>query len=195
MRRRNPARILIIFTVLAIGVVGLFFYVANRSKAISEGKQQQMTAVQQVLARNLETNYPPTPKELLKYYSDITMCFYNEEYTDEELDRLASKLRELFDSELVANQTDEEYLSALKMDIATWKKDKKVISSYSVSSSTDVQEYSYGGYEWAQLYCIYSVRMGTNVAPVQEHFIMRKDERGHWKILGWELVEPGDENG
>ncbi len=195
MRRRNPARFLIVFVVLAIGVVGLFFYLANRSRAIQEGKVKQMTVVQEILSRNLETNYPPTPKEVLKFYSEITRCFYGEEYTDEELTRLALLSRELFDDELVANQTDEEYLSALKMDIASWKNDNKVISSYSVSASTDVQEYSYGGYEWAQLYCIYSIRMGTNMAPVQEHFIMRKDARGHWKILGWELVENKDENG
>ncbi len=189
MKRRNPARILIVFVVLAIAVVGLFFYISNRSRVIEEGKVSQMTPVQQILARNLETNYPPTPKEVLKFYSEITRCFYGEEYTDEELVRLALMSRELFDDELVANQTDEQYLSALRMDIETWKKDKKVISSYSVSSSTDVQEYSYGGFEWAQLYCIYSIRMGTNLAPIQEHFIMRKDAKGHWKILGWELVE------
>ncbi|MCR5688536.1 MAG: hypothetical protein K6G58_11005 [Lachnospiraceae bacterium] len=192
MKRRNPARILIVFVVLAIGIVGLFFYISNRSRIVAEGRQQQMTPVQEVLARNLDTNYPPTPKEVLKFYSEITRCFYGEEYTDEELIRLATMSRRLFDDELVANQTDEQYLSALRMDIDSWKKDKKVISSYSVSSSTDVQEYSYGGFEWAQLYCIYSIRMGTNIAPIQEHFIMRKDSAGHWKILGWELVEPGD---
>lgn len=195
MKRRNPARILIVFVVLAIAVVSLFFYISNRSKVIAEGKGQQMTPVQEILARNLDTNYPPTPKEVLKFYSEITRCFYSEEYTEEELEKLAIMSRQLFDAELVANQTDAEYLSALKMDIASWKNDNKVISSYSVSSSTDVQEYSYAGYEWAQLYCIYSVRMGTNVAPVQEHFIMRKDEKGHWKILGWELVDSGDGNG
>ena len=194
MKRRNPARILIVFVVFAIGVVGLFFYISNRSKVVAEGKQQQMTAVQEILSRNLETNYPPTPKEVLKFYSEITQCFYGEDYTDEELEQLAAMSRKLFDDELVANQTDAQYLSALKMDIQSWKNDKKVISSYSVSSSTDVQEYSYGGYEWAQLYCIYSIRMGTNVAPVQERFIMRKDDKGHWKILGWELADSGDKN-
>lgn len=194
MRRKNPARVLIVFVVLAIAVVGLFFYVSNRNKILEEGKTNQMTPVQEILARNLDTNYPPTPKEVLKFYSEITRCFYGEEYTDEELVKLATLSRRLFDDELVANQTDEEYLSALKFDIQSWKNDKKVISSYSVSSSTDVQEYSYGGFEWAQLYAIYSIRMGTNVAPVQEHFIMRKDAKGHWKILGWELVRPGEEN-
>ncbi len=194
MRRKNPTRILIVFVVLAIAVVGLFFYVSNRANVVEEGKMKQMTPVQEILSRNLDTNYPPTPKEVLKFYSEITRCFYGEEYTDEELVKLATLARDLFDDELVANQTNEEYLSALKFDIQSWKNDKKVISSYSVSSSTDVQEYSYAGREWAQLYCIYSVRMGTNVAPVQEHFIMRKDEKGHWKILGWELVKPGDKN-
>ncbi len=195
MKRRNPARILIVFVVLAIGVVGLFFYISNRTRVVAEGKQQQMTAVQEILSRNLDTNYPPTPKEVLKFYSQITQAFYSEDYTDEELEQLATMSRRLFDDELVANQTDAQYLAALKLDIASWKNDKKVISSYSVSASTDVQEYSYGGREWAQLYCIYSIRMGTNVAPVQEHFIMRKDEKGHWKILGWELVQNGEDNG
>ncbi|MBR4574037.1 MAG: hypothetical protein IKO16_03930 [Lachnospiraceae bacterium] len=195
MRRRNPARILIVFVVLAIGIVGLFFYLSNRVKIVEEGKQNRMTPVQEILSRNLENNYPPTPKEVLKLYSEITRCFYGEAYTDDELVKLALFSRQLFDDELVANQTDDQYLSALRMDIESWKKDNKVISSYSVSSSTDVQEYSYGGREWAQLYCIYSIRMGTNVAPVTEHFILRKDDIGHWKILGWELEQPGDQNG
>ena len=195
MRRRNPARILIVFVVLAIGIVGLFFYLSNRVKIVEEGKQNRMTPVQEILSRNLENNYPPTPKEVLKLYSEITRCFYGEAYTDDELVKLALFSRQLFDDELVANQTDDQYLSALRMDIESWKKDNKVISSYSVSSSTDVQEYSYRGREWAQLYCIYSIRMGTNVAPVTEHFILRKDDIGHWKILGWELEQPGDQNG
>ena len=65
MKRKNPARVIIVFVVLAIAVVGLFFYISNRSKMIDEGKQQQMSVVSQILSRNLETNYPPTPKEVL----------------------------------------------------------------------------------------------------------------------------------
>ncbi len=195
MRRRNPTRILIVLVVLAIGVVGLFFYISNYSKVVAEGKQNRMTPVQEVLSRNLETNYPPTPKEVVKLYSEITRCFYGEEYTDDELIKLALFSRQLFDDELVANQTDDQYLSALRMDIDSWKKDGKVISSYSVSQSTDVNEYTYEGRQWAQLYCLYSIRMGTNMAPITERYLLRKDDRGHWKILGWELVTPGDDNG
>lgn len=63
MKRKNPARVIIVFVVLAIAVVGLFFYISNRSKMIDEGKQQQMSVVSQILSRNLETNYPPLPRK------------------------------------------------------------------------------------------------------------------------------------
>lgn len=184
-------RTVLVFAVFIVACVGLFFYLSNRTEEHSEEVKNPsvMTAVQEVLSRNLDTNYPPTPKELLKYYSEITRCFYGEKYSDEELASLAKKSRELFDAELYATQTDEQYLEALKMDINSYREMDKAISSYSVSSSTDVNEYKYDGREWAQLYCVYSLRIGTTITPVQERFLMRKDEIGHWKILGWELVE------
>ena len=188
---RNPVRIVIVFTMFILICVGVFFYLSNRSEDNNEenSNPKVMTAVQEALSRNLETNYPPTPKELVKYYSEITRCFYGEKYTEDELSELAVKSRKLFDDELYATQTDEQYLMALQLDIESYKEENKVISSYSVSSSTDVNEYYYDGYDWAQLYCIYSVRIGTQIAPVQERFLLRKDEQGHWKILGWQLVE------
>lgn len=194
MKKGNPIRVIIVFAIFVLACVGAFFYLSNREEEEPvETDHKVMTVVQEVLSRNLDTNYPPTPKEVLKYYSEITRCFYSEKYTDEELDALAIKSRELFDQELFENQSAEQYLAALKRDIEDYKEANRVISSYSVSSSTDVNEYSYDGREWAQLYCIYSLREGTTIIPIQERFLMRKDENGHWKILGWELAEQNEE--
>ena len=194
-KNNNPVRIIIAFAIFIAACIGMFFYLSNRTEDTMEEtkKTTVMTAVQEVLARNLETNYPPTPKEVLKYYSEITRCFYGEKYSEEELKELAVKSRLLFDDELYATQTDDQYLMALQLEIESYKNQDKVISSYSVSQSTDVNEYFYDGYNWAQLYCIYSVRVGTTITPVEERFLMRKDAKGHWKILGWELVA-NDEN-
>lgn len=188
MKRKSPGKALIFVSVFAVILVGLFFYLSNRTKEVADGSNRTMTDVEEVLSRNLETNYPATPKEVLKYYSEITRCFYSEKYSDEELVKLAQKSRQLFDAELLFNQTDEQYLHALQADIASYKEDGKVISSYSVSSSTDVQEYSYGGYEWAQLYCIYNIRVKTQIMPIQERFLLRRDEKNHWKIVGWDMA-------
>ena len=47
--------------------------------------------------------------DTIKYYSEITTCFYNEEHTEEELVALADKASELYDYDLVNNKTVEEY--------------------------------------------------------------------------------------
>lgn len=190
-KRKNPIKVIIVFILFAIFSVAVFFYLSNRDDDTSEKSESPkiMTAVQEILNRDLSTNYPPTPKEVVKLYSEISRCFYGENYSEEELVQLATKSRKLFDEELYLNQTDEQYLEALKRDIVSWKEENKVISSFSVSSSIDVKEYKYEGREWAQLYCIYSIRIGTNITPVQERYLLRKDIQGHWKILGWEVVE------
>ena len=85
---------------------------------------------QKALSRNLQSNYPPSPREVVKYFSEITQCFYNEEHTDEELKDLALKMREIYDDELVANQTEEEYLDLLKKDIDEYRLNGRSISGY-----------------------------------------------------------------
>ena len=149
----------------------------------------EITAVQNVLLRNLENDYPPTPKEVLKYYSDITQCFYAGGYTDEELIALADRALELYDGELRANQDYDTYIADLKLEISQYKEKDWSISSYSTSPSTEVEEFERDGYEWAQLYAFYNVRQSTQIVRVTELFLMRKDEAGRWKIYGWEQVQ------
>ena len=144
-----------------------------------------------MLVQNLTDSYPATPKEVVKMYSEITRCFYAEEYTEEELEALAIMSRQLFDDELVANQSDESYLRSLKGEIATYRKANRVISSYSISSSADVQFYNFRDDEWAQLIAMYSIRTGTKVEPSKERFLLRKDSDGHWKIYGFRLEKLG----
>ena len=139
--------------------------------------------------RDLERNYPQTPKEVIKYYSEITKCFYNEEYTEEELSQLAMKAKELYDEELARNKDDETYLIDLKAEITDFKSKNQAISSYAPSSSTDVFYFKQDGYEFARLYCTYSIRIGTYIQPLEEIFVLRMDENGHWKIYGWDNVQ------
>lgn len=177
----------IFFLCLAVGCVLLAYYMINTKAEKSKPEDYvKLTKVQEVLSRNLATNYPQTPKEVIKYYSEITKCFYNEEYTEEELYDLAMKAMELYDHDLVANNAEEEYLMKLKSEIQTFKANGYSISSYNTSSSTDVYEFMDDGFQFARLYCTYSVRMGTVMQPVEEIFLLRMDMDGHWKIYGWD---------
>ena len=186
-RFRTPRGVFFLF--LAICCVLLAYYLMNLKAEKSKPEDYvQLTKVQEVLSRNLEINYPQTPKEVIKYYSEITMCFYNEKHEGNELYDLAMKAAELYDHDLVANKTEEEYLRDLKNEIAAFKKKGYAISSYSTSSSTDVYEFEEDGNKFARLYCTYNVRMGTVKQPIQEVFLLRMDLEGHWKIYGWDAA-------
>ncbi len=190
MKRSGSVKILIIVIILAAIVLGYFYYLGHRDRKQAE-EAVAATVVQSVLMRDLEHNYPPTPKEVVKYYSEITECFYNEEYSDEELTQLATKIQLLYDAELVANKSQDQYMQDLKNEIVDMKKNKYTIASYEVSSSTDVEYFTQDEYSCARLYCTYYLRQpssGTRVASL-ERFVLRQDQDGHWKILGWELVE------
>jgi len=191
--RVNSIKNYIVITVLALMVVGFFFTVSNRVKSVEE-TETKVSPVKALLNENLNTTYPSTPKEVVKKYCEITKCFYGEEYTEAELESLAEMSRILFDDELVANQSDEDYLRALKGEIATYKAQNRSISSFSPGSSADVSYYTYQNYEWAQLVATYTIKTGAKFEFAKQRFLLRKDVMGRWKIYGFRVEKDENEN-
>lgn len=188
MKKSNTVKIVIIGIILAVIVVGYFYYLSNKSNETQE-EVVESTAVQAVLIRDLDKNYPPTPKEVVKYFNEISKCFYNEKYTENELYDLAVKIQGIYDDELIANKTQEQYLEDLKSDIDEMKNLDRTISSYELSASTDVEEFVEGGRSCARLYCNYNIRQSTQMISSRVVFVLRKDDDNHWKIYGWDLDE------
>lgn len=189
MKNRYKSLVIIIVILFVVAVLGVFIYINNKPKTETTEENVVISNVDNVVLRNLELNYPPTPKEVLKYYSEITMCFYEENLSEEDLVKLAQTARKLYDAELCAGVTEEEYIESLREDILEFNSIGVVVSGYTVSASTDVEEFAMDGREYARLYATYRLRQGTEYIYSNEVFIMRKDEDGHWKILGWELLE------
>ena len=107
MKRFRGKKGIIILVMMMVLVIGYFYYLSNRTVS-SDNKTatvntEKISPVATVLLRNLDINYPATPKEVVKYYAELTKVLYNEEYTDEEFQALAVKIQQLYDPELVAN--------------------------------------------------------------------------------------------
>lgn len=188
-RRQNGLKGLIVGIVLICLVLGYYYYLSNKKTDDSEVQAVKATAVQEALMRNLDNNYPPSPREVLKYYGQITQCFYNETYTDEEFKELALQIQRMYDDELATNKTEAQYLNDLKWDVDDMRSREIVISSYAPASSTDVEYFSQDGFDWAKIRCSFTMRKGTSLASSNEVFLLRKDADGHWKIYGWKLAE------
>lgn len=184
--RKGPKSVAVL-AVMVITVFALYYYLVN--KVERSGPEVETSAVQDVLLKDLEKDYPPTVREVIKYYNEIMNCYYTEKPTEEELKKLAEKAMELYDAELVNYQSEELYLEDLKAEIAAFEAADTVLSHVALSSSTAVDYYTYNGRECAQIRCIYTMRQKTSLMTIKEVYVLRKDDSGRWKILGWTPAE------
>lgn len=189
---KRTTQVTIVVMILILIVVGYYCYLVNRTRRADAEKA--LTAVENVLLRDLEHNYPPTPKEVIRYYNDILKCFYNEECSQEEIEALARKVRGLYDQELLDHNEWSTYIFNLEAEIQNFQNLKRRISSISLASSTDVDEFTQDGYKFAKIRCGYNILQGKESSSSIHVYLLRKDEDGHWKIYGWELAENLHEN-
>ncbi len=189
----RTTRITIIITILILAVVAYYAYLSNKSK--SERAAASMTVVEETLSRDLNNNYPPTPKEVIKYYNDITKCLYNETCTDDEVERLGMKTRQLYDDDLLAANDLASFLFQLHSDVSDHKDKKITIINIALASSTNVDFYTRNGYSCARLMCTYTMNENGTNKTSQIVYVLRKDSDKKWKIYGWDFAENVDLNG
>lgn len=186
--KKSTMRVTVILIVVIAGLVGLYAILMSRAR--TEAAQTAMTPVQSVLNKDLEKNYPATVKEVIKYYAEIEKCFYNEDCTDSEIEALGVQARKLYDSELLANNEMVGYLTKLKEDIKDFKEAKRRLISVSVAASTNVDYFSDDGYDFARIYCGYTVKESDGrTASEGRVYLLRRDEDRHWKIYGWDAAD------
>ncbi len=186
MKKSTTIIITVILVVIA-GLVGVYAFLTGRAK--DDKDAAALTPVEKVLSRDLSTRYPPTVREVLKYYVELEECLYDEETTDEELEKLGMKARELYDEELLEKNKTEDYLINLKADVERFRGQKRTITSVSVAGSINADFFEEDGYSFARLSCTYYyLENGMNL-QADIVYLFRKDENRLWKIYGWDNAE------
>ena len=183
----------VLILILVCLVVSYYYYLSNKTVSSKPEEEIKVSSVQEIMLKNYDTGYPPTPKEVVKEFLQISKVLHNENLTDEEIGAVAIKIAELYDEELVGNKSQDDYITDLKSEIATFRSNEYVITNYFASSSTDVVYGTVNGYQCAKLYGTFSVRASGKAQILQDVFLLRKDADGHWKIYGWQPVEASDE--
>lgn len=174
--------------IMAALVIGYYIYISNKDFRTEGSKEEEKQMMETLLTKDLEKEYPANPREVVTLYSDFICCAYNSELTEEQIDILIVQLRTLFDLELLEQNPLKEYTEDLKAEIADYKEKKKVISSYQVSKNSEVVFQKMDSRDYATLSGYYRIKTKKS-SPVTtcEEFLLRKDEEGYWRILGWEL--------
>lgn len=185
--KKTTTRTTVIVILLVLAVVGYYAYLSNKSRESRE--EVAMSVVQSTLSRDLSSNYPPTPKEVIKYYNELLRCLYNEKSTDEEIELLGLKARELYDAELLAYNEEEVSQMRLLAEVHDFREKKCRIAGFNVAASTSVEFFEEDGFEFARIMCGYNILQDGKYQGSDLVYLLRKDDNKRWKIYGWENVE------
>lgn len=191
MKKKSGVILLIVIAVL---IVGAFTFVAFRSPKTVEDVTD-VTEKDELMNRNIDVNYPATPREVMKLYNRYLLCLYGVEggeLSSEELNALGKKMRGMYDEELLEGNPEETNLTSLSQELAAFRSSGKVMIQANICGSNEVEFIEVKGSQGALLQASYFIKKGKEeFSRTYQQFLLRKDESGKWKILGFEKVNGG----
>lgn len=169
---------------------GGFYLVKNRAQAHS-GEDEQLTKVQKIIMKDLENNYPETPRAVVKLYNQIIMAYYGREYTDEEFEQLAAQARLLMDDALLENNPEDQYKQSVKNEVADYKNRSRTIRQSDVCDTNEVQYLTdkSNGDKLAYVKASYFVQEKEEFDKTYQKYVLRQDSEGRWKILNYYQIK------
>lgn len=182
----------VIIAVACICLICTGFYFFSKGNAATE---EDLTEVEKLITRNLEENYPKTPREVVKFYNRIIGCYYGEEVEGSQLEKLVDQTLLLLDEDLLLVNSRDEYYASVVSDIEKYKSEKKTVVSSDVCDSNDVKyvdDVKDGSTEVDKIAYVnasYFVNTNGNFAYTYQQFVLRQDDDGRWKILTFYEVE------
>ena len=184
----SKVRKILILTLTAVLVVGLYYFCSRREKDNND-KISSNDPYSVIVSRDLELNYPSTPKAVVAFYSDILQQIYLDDLKDNHVEALAKQARGLFDAELLALNNYDTYMANLTVEREVYSKAGRYISGYEVENGYNIEYITYQGADYAKVNTKYYVREGGNLIYTYHEYTLREDEDGNWRILFWELSD------
>lgn len=188
--KKHLGKLIGVLAAVAIVVLVLFYYINNKGDSIFD-KHGKSTEAEILLEKNLEVYYPASQREVVRMFYRINKCCYNEKITEEQYEKLLDQLRILYDEELLAANPRDKQRTSFYDELTLAKKEKRIVSITKVQQQSAVKTWEKDGKSYSSIIgCSIMSEKGKKATYVYNEYILRKDDKGRWKILGWQL---GDE--
>ncbi len=188
-KKQNTSKTIVVMILFAIIAIAIYYKLSDSTSPFGSKKETEMTEAQTLIAKDLEGNYPATPRAVLKLYERIVKCIQNDALKEGEIEELAQQMRNLLDEEFLVSNPYEVQLEKLKLEKDAFKKSNSSIMNYNVAESELVTYWNYQEKEMSSVLVNYTLKQSSTYVKITEKFILRKDAENRWKILGWETVE------
>lgn len=179
--KKSGLKSILIVVFCACLCVGYFYYLTQKTG----GKEAAMTEVELIISKDLESSYPKTAREVIKFYNRILKCYYSQGYTEGQLEQITEQARTLMDEELRQKNPEELYLEAVKADISSYDKAGKTIYNIGLEDSNEIEYKTVKGQECAYVDVTYYVKGNDGSQRSSQTYILRRDDDNKWRILGF----------
>lgn len=171
-------------SVVAIVVILFYYEWTKYEKPTEETSVENMTEVQKVLMKDLDLYYPETPREVIKLYGTMVKLLYSDS-SDEEIENLAVKIRELYDEEFLARNPEKDYITNLLTDIAASNNINRKITNYVIYDNSFITK-DIDGIEYTEAKISFTFQEKGKYS--QEWRMLLRKNNNRWKIVGWEVM-------
>lgn len=175
--------------VVAIAVVIVLSYVAYEKRQSEKATQaEEKTAVSEIdniIMKNLDEEYPASVREVIKYYYKVLQCMFNGEATDKQVVKLIDKERALFDKELLKKNEYSEFVKGRNAEIKQYKRKKIKLLKFVIQKSDETKYWQHDKAEMASIKAHIYMTGKKSYTDVYQEYVLRKDDKGKWKILSW----------
>lgn len=192
---KNAKYVIIAIACICVICAGFFFFSQDNKE-----DEKNLTEIEKVIVKDLNNNYPKTPREVVKFYNRIVKCYYgSEEPTEKQLSKLVDQMICLMDEDLLLANPRDIYYNSVVSDINQYKNQKKQLVSTDVCDTNDVKyvtDDKNGQAEKDNLAYVtasYFINTDGKFAYTCQEFVLRQDTKGNWKILTFYQIQ-GDES-
>lgn len=180
---------IIVMLCVAVLVIGGYFFITNNAMNFGSGSNKSSSELEKLKEKDLETQYPDSPDEVVKFYWRLNKCMYNEKMDDADFEALLKQVRLLYDEEFL-NEEENSYktmLSNFKSERDSYQKKKNKIVHYAINPTKKTEYSEKDKKEYAIVHSYVTTKQKSETTNTNEKFLCKKDDSGNWKIVGWEL--------
>ncbi len=190
--KKGTVTTIIFVVIFAAAIFGIYFYVRNKAQENAKKqaeKDAQPTEVSEILALNIDAAYPDTARTVLRLYCRIVSAMMNEDLKEGELMKLEMQLRKLFDDEFLANNTVNDQYNSLQLERLEYQDNKRKIDSYLVDTANNAEQKVIEERDYYSIMVNFIIKESGISGTLYEEFLLRRDDAGRWKIVGWRRVD------
>ena len=192
MKGKKLAQLVGSLCLVVVVVLGVFLALnLGEDNSVFSKKEKPNTEAQNILSKDIDRNYPATVREVVRLFARISKCYHNETISQEEFTKLVELQRKLFDEEFLENNPLETFTNNLSAEIEVAKSKKYQMVTWRVQKESSVETWQDGENNFARIVASFTMNdKEIGYTRTFEEFLLREDEKGRWKIVGWRLTDP-----